>query len=69
MTDEQNRLRENISVLGNDSQSLSLKERYVKKLSDQENRFESISKELNKLDKEITKLNKEIEEKINSLKI
>ena len=69
MNDEQARLRENISVLGKDSQSVSLKERYVKKLSDQENRFESISGELNKLDKEITKLNKDIDEKINNLKI
>ncbi|MHA1105943.1 MAG: hypothetical protein ACTSPN_09535, partial [Promethearchaeota archaeon] len=46
MNDEQARLRENISVLGKDSQSVSLKERYVKKLSDQENRFESISGDL-----------------------
>ena len=69
MNDEQARLRENIAVLGNDTQSVSLKERYIKKFSDQENRFESISTDLNKLDKEITELNKEIEERINSLKI
>ncbi|MHA1670245.1 MAG: hypothetical protein ACTSV5_06650 [Promethearchaeota archaeon] len=69
MNDEQARLRENISILGKDNQSVSLKERYVKKLSDQENRFESISGELNKLDKEITKLNKDIDERINGLKI
>ncbi|MCK4780727.1 MAG: hypothetical protein KAT57_11085, partial [Candidatus Lokiarchaeota archaeon] len=36
MTDEQVRLRENISVLGEDSQSISLKERYIKKLNTQE---------------------------------
>ncbi|MBY9018555.1 MAG: hypothetical protein KGD66_06965, partial [Candidatus Lokiarchaeota archaeon] len=69
MNDEQARLRDNISVLGKDTQSVSLKERYVKKLSDQENRFESISGDLNKLDKEITELNKEIDGRINGLKI
>ena len=69
MNDEQARLRENISVLGEDTQSISLKERYVKKLSDQENRFESISGDLNKLDKEITELNTDIDGRINGLKI
>ncbi len=68
MTDEQSRLRENISVLGDDSQSISLKERYVKKLNDQETRFEKISVELKKLDKEIDSLNKKIEKQMNKLK-
>ena len=67
MTDEQSRLRENIAVLGEDSQSISLKERYVKKLSDQESRFEEIKKELMTLDKKIKELNKSIEEKMNLL--
>ncbi len=69
MTDEQSRLRENISVLGEDTQSISLKERYIKKLSDQENRFEEINKELQSLDKKIKDLNKKIEEKISSLSV
>jgi len=69
MTGEQARLRENISVLGDDSQSLTLKERYIKKLNDQESRFETISSELSKLDKEINKLNKQIEDKMNKLKV
>jgi hypothetical protein len=69
MTDEQSRLRENISVLGEDSQSISLKERYIKKLSDQESRFEEIKKELKELDKKIKDLNKTIEENMNSLSI
>ncbi|MFX1567151.1 MAG: hypothetical protein ACFFCV_02155 [Promethearchaeota archaeon] len=67
MTDEQSRLRENISVLGEDSQSISLKERYIKKLSDQESRFEEIKKELKDLDKKVKDLNKTIEENMNSL--
>ncbi|MFX0000264.1 MAG: hypothetical protein ACFE9Q_11160 [Candidatus Hodarchaeota archaeon] len=67
MTDEQSRLRENISVLGEDSQSIALKERYVKKLSDQESRFEEINKELKLLEKKINDLNKKVEEKMNSL--
>ncbi|MFX1324160.1 MAG: hypothetical protein ACFE8N_04330 [Promethearchaeota archaeon] len=67
MTDEQARLRENISVLGDDTQSISLKERYVNKLNDQENRFEEINKELDTLEKKIDDLNKKIEEKMNLL--
>jgi len=68
MSDEQSRLRENISVLGDDNQSITLKERYVKKLNDQESRFEKISVETKKLDKEIDSLNKTIENKMNKLK-
>ncbi|MFX1390732.1 MAG: hypothetical protein ACFE9Z_11765 [Promethearchaeota archaeon] len=67
MTDEQGRLRENISVLGDDSQSVSLKERYIKKLNDQETRFEAINKELKILEKKIKQLNTDIENKINLL--
>ena len=67
MTDEQVRLRENISVLGEDSQSVSLKERYIKKLNTQESRFEEINKELKVLDKKIKELNTDIENKMNLL--
>jgi hypothetical protein len=67
MTEEQARLRDNISVLGEDTQSISLRERYIKKLSDQESRFEEISKELESLDKKIKTLNKNIEEKMELL--
>ncbi|MFX1380258.1 MAG: hypothetical protein ACFFA4_14315 [Promethearchaeota archaeon] len=67
MTDEQVRLRENITVLGEDSQSVSLKERYIKKLNDQESRFEEINKELINLDKKIKELNADIENKMNML--
>ncbi|MFX0024567.1 MAG: hypothetical protein ACFE9S_19790, partial [Candidatus Hermodarchaeota archaeon] len=67
MTDEQVRLRENISVLGEDSQSISLKERYIKKLNTQETRFEAINKELKTLDKKIKELNSDIENKMNML--
>ncbi len=67
MTDEQVRLRENISVLGEDSQSVSLKERYIKKLNTQESRFEEINKELKTLDKKIKELNEDIEKKMNLL--
>jgi hypothetical protein len=67
MTDEQARLRENITVLGDDTQSVSLKERYIKKLNTQESRFETIKKELVALDKKISELNKTIDEKMNLL--
>jgi hypothetical protein len=69
MTDEQTRLRENISVLGNTSQENTLKEKYVKKLSIQEERFEGISKEISNLEQELISLDKKIEEKIERLKI
>ncbi len=68
MSDEQSRLRENISVLGEDTQSIALKERYIKKFNDQETRFEKISVETKKLTKEIDSLNKKIETKMNKLK-
>jgi len=67
MTDEQVRLRENISVLGEDSQSISLKERYIKKLNTQESRFEAINKELKTLEKKIKQLNSDIENRMNLL--
>ena len=69
MTDEQVRLRENISVLGEDSQSVSLKERYIKKLNNQESRFEEINKELKNLSKEIKELNSDIENEMNLLSL
>ena len=47
---------------------ISLKERYVKKLNDQETRFEKISVELKKLNKEIDSLNKKVEKQMNKLK-
>jgi peptidoglycan hydrolase CwlO-like protein len=67
MTDEQVRLRDNISVLGEDTQSISLKERYIKKMNNQESRFEEINKELETLDKKITELNEKVEEKMGML--
>jgi len=67
MTDEQARLRENISVLGDDTPSVSLKERYVKKLNNQESRFEAIKKELKTIDKKMVELNKTITEEMNLL--
>jgi hypothetical protein len=68
MTDEQARLRENISVLGETSQENALREKYVKKLSLQEERFEKISNEIEKLDQELVSIEKEIEQKIEKLK-
>jgi hypothetical protein len=68
MTSEQERLRENISVLGDSTQEASLKEKYVNKLTLQENRFEEIKAEIDELEKQINKLNEEIEEKLNNLK-
>ncbi len=67
MNEEQIRLRENIKVLGDSTQETSLKERYVAKLSQQENRFEEIKSNISDLEKRVNTLNREIEEKINQL--
>lgn len=67
MTEEQNRLRENIKVLGESTQEATLREKYVNKLTLQENRFEEIKAEIKKLENQIGSLNREIEEKINKL--
>jgi hypothetical protein len=69
MTNEQARLRENISVLGDTSQEAILKEKYVKKLSIQEERFEIISKEIKELEQELTSIDKKIQEKIEILNL
>ncbi len=69
MTDAQSRIRDNIAVLGNSRQEMTLKEKYVTKLSEQENAFESIKSRIDKLDKEIKELNILIDEKIKNLKI
>jgi hypothetical protein len=68
MTDEQARIRENISVLGTSSQESALREKYVKKFSIQEERFEKITADIKELEKKIKELNKDIEEKMNKLK-
>ncbi len=69
MTDEQARIRENIAVLGNTTQESKLREKYVQKLSIQEERYESITAEIDTLEKELKILNKEIEEKIYKIKL
>ncbi|MFX1273497.1 MAG: hypothetical protein ACFFBP_15745 [Promethearchaeota archaeon] len=69
MTEEQSRLRENISVLKDTTQETKLREKYVSKLTTQENRFETISTEINKLENELKTLNKEIDKKIAKLKV
>ena len=69
MTEEQGRLRENISVLGETTQESKLREKYVTKLTTQENRFESISTEIKKLETELDALNSDIDKKISKLKV
>ncbi len=68
MNEEQARLRENVRVLGTSSQESSLREKYVKKLSEQENRFETIKKEIDRLDKEINVLSQDLSEKMDKIK-
>ncbi|TXT55052.1 MAG: hypothetical protein BAJALOKI2v1_700017 [Promethearchaeota archaeon] len=67
LNNEQERLRENISVLGDSTQEATLREKYVKKLTDQENRFEEIKSEAKQLQAKLDSLNQTIQEKINDL--
>ena len=67
MEDEQSRLRENIRVLGDTTHENTLREKYVKKLGDQEERFETITQQIKQLTTEIDTLYREIEEKIEIL--
>lgn len=69
MTESQERIRQNIDVLGNTTQENALREKYVKKFAEQENRYEAISSEISKLEKEIDRLYRLIEEKIEKLKV
>ena len=69
MEQDQSRLRENIRVLGNTTQENSLREKYVKKLADQENNFENMLAEIKKLDQQIEELDKEIDKKIEKLEL
>jgi len=69
MTEAQERIRQNIDVLGNTTQENILREKYVKKFAEQENRYEAISSEISKLEKEIDRLYRSIEEKIEKLKV
>ena len=67
MENAQARLRENISVLGNTSQENSLREKYINKLTSQEERFENINDQIKDLNKEIQDLEKEIDDLIQDL--
>lgn len=69
MTEEQDRIRENIKALGETSQESKLREKYVKKFSIQEERYEAITKEIDELEKKLKELNAKIDEKIQDLKL
>jgi len=68
MTSEQARIRENIAVLGKSTQESALREKYVKKFSIQEEKFEKIKADIKALEKEVKVLNKDIEEKMEKLR-
>jgi hypothetical protein len=68
MAEEQARIRENIAVLGDSTQESSLREKYVKKFSIQEERFEKITEDIKQLEEKVKVMNKEIEEKMNKLR-
>jgi len=63
LNSDQGRLRENLKVLSDASMENTLKERLVKKLSQQENRYEEIKKEIQQIEKQVLALNKKVETK------
>jgi hypothetical protein len=68
MSDEQSRIRENIKALGKSTQESALREKYVKKFSVQEERFEKITAEIKEFEKKVKVMNKEIEERMDKLR-
>lgn len=64
---DQDRLRENIKILGEGGMENSLKERLVQKLSGQENRYEEIKNEIGRIDKQIEAINKKAETKFKNI--
>ena len=56
-------------VLGQTSQENVLREKYVKKLTAQENKFEEISSEIKTIDKEFESLNENISKKMDKLRV
>jgi len=64
---DQERLRENIKILGEGDMESSLKERLVQKLSGQENRYEEIKNEIESIDKQIEAINKKAETKFKNI--
>lgn len=56
-------------VLGQTSQENVLREKYVKKLTAQENKFEEISSEIKTMDKELESLNENISKKMDKLRV
>ena len=56
-------------VLEQTSQENVLREKYVKKLTDQEDKFEEISSEIKTMDKELESLNENISKKMDKLRV
>nr|MDO8109824.1 hypothetical protein [Candidatus Sigynarchaeota archaeon] len=66
---DQERLRENLKVLTDDDMESTLKERLVKKLSMQENRYEEIKKEIALIEKKIEDNSKKVETKFKNIEV
>jgi hypothetical protein len=69
LNSDQERLRENLKVLSDASMESTLKERLVKKLSQQENRYEEIKKEISAIEKQVAALNKKVETKFKQIEV
>ncbi len=69
LNNDQNRLRENLKVLGTSAQEGKLKDRLVQKLTRQENRYEEIRKEIEDIDKKMRLLENEIQKIFKTLKL
>ncbi|MHA1283021.1 MAG: hypothetical protein ACTSQP_10995 [Promethearchaeota archaeon] len=67
MDREQKRIRENIKALGRTTQEVKLKEKYLKKLEQQEDRYERISEDIKNLELKLKEISKEIEKKFKEI--
>ncbi|MGQ4875615.1 MAG: hypothetical protein ACP6IY_16225 [Promethearchaeia archaeon] len=67
MDSEQKRIRENIKALGRTTQEAKLKEKYLKKLEQQEDRYERISEDIKNLESKLKEISKEIEKKFKEI--
>ncbi|MHA1756284.1 MAG: hypothetical protein ACTSVV_05910, partial [Promethearchaeota archaeon] len=67
MDREQKRIRENIKALGRTTQEVKLKEKYLKKLEQQEDRYERISEDIKNLESKLKEISKEIEKKFKEI--
>ncbi|MHA1731317.1 MAG: hypothetical protein ACTSU5_05205 [Promethearchaeota archaeon] len=67
ITDEQHRLRENLKSIGRSSSEQTLREKYIKKLDEQETQLEKIRERLRELEKTVDELDRQVSDLLNEV--